>query len=74
MSKNKKDVEIESDEKNQVEVKIQKKEPESFSTKFEPSSLGSLSLKSFAKYILVFNFFIKGNISLIFPGFGLQLQ
>ncbi len=34
-SKNKKDVEIESDEKNQVEVKIQKKEPESLSTKFE---------------------------------------
>jgi len=32
-SKNKKDVEIESDEKNQV--KIQKKEPESLSTKFE---------------------------------------
>jgi len=35
MSKNKKDIEIESDEKNQVEVKIQKKEPESLSTKFE---------------------------------------
>ncbi len=34
-SKNKKNVEIESDEKNQVEVKIQKKEPESLSTKFE---------------------------------------
>jgi len=34
-SKNKKDVEIESDEKNQVKVKIQKKEPESLSTKFE---------------------------------------
>ena len=34
-SKNKKYVEIESDEKNQVEVKIQKKEPESLSTKFE---------------------------------------
>ena len=34
-SKNKKDVEIESDEKNQVEVKAQKKEPESLSTKFE---------------------------------------
>ena len=34
-TKNKKDVEIESDEKNQVEVKIQKKEPESLSTKFE---------------------------------------
>ena len=32
-SKNKKDVEIESDEKNQV--KIQKKEPDSLSTKFE---------------------------------------
>jgi len=35
ISKNKKDVEIESDEKNQVKVKIQKKEPESLSTKFE---------------------------------------
>jgi len=35
MSKNKKDVEIESDEKNQVKVKIQKKEPDSLSTKFE---------------------------------------
>ena len=34
-SKNKKDVEIESDEKNQVKVKIQKKEPEALSTKFE---------------------------------------
>ena len=34
-SKNKKDVEIKSDEKNQVVVKIQKKEPESLSTKFE---------------------------------------
>jgi len=34
-SKNKKDVEIESDEKNQVEGKIQKKEPNSLSTKFE---------------------------------------
>jgi len=34
-SKNKKDVEIESDEKNQAEIKIQKKEPESLSTKFE---------------------------------------
>ena len=34
ISKNKKDVEIESDEKKQVEVKIQKKEPESLSTKF----------------------------------------
>jgi len=34
-SKNKKYVEIESDEKNQVGVKIQKKEPESLSTKFE---------------------------------------
>ena len=34
-SKNKKNVEIESVEKNQVEVKIQKKEPESLSTKFE---------------------------------------
>jgi len=34
-TKNKKDVEIESDEKNQVEDKIQKKEPESLSTKFE---------------------------------------
>jgi len=33
--KNKKNVGIESDEKNQVEVKIQKKEPESLSTKFE---------------------------------------
>ena len=33
--KNKKDIEIESDEKNQVEVKMQKKEPESLSTKFE---------------------------------------
>ena len=33
--KNKKDIEIESDEKNQVEVKIQKKDPESLSTKFE---------------------------------------
>jgi len=35
MSKNKKDIEIESDEKNQVKVKIQKKEPDSLSTKFE---------------------------------------
>ena len=35
VSKNKKDVEIESDEKNQVGIKIQKKEPESLSTKFE---------------------------------------
>ena len=34
-AKNKKNVEIESDEKNQVEIKIQKKEPESLSTKFE---------------------------------------
>jgi len=34
-SKNKKNIEIESDEKNQVEVKIQKKEPDSLSTKFE---------------------------------------
>ena len=34
-SKNKKNVEIESYEKNQVGVKIQKKEPESISTKFE---------------------------------------
>jgi len=34
-SKNKKDVEIESDERSQVEVKIQKKEPESLSAKFE---------------------------------------
>jgi len=34
-SKNKKAVEIKSDEENQVEVKIQKKEPESLSTKFE---------------------------------------
>jgi len=35
-SKNKKDVEIESDEKNQyVEAKTRKKEPESLSTKFE---------------------------------------
>jgi len=34
-AKNKKNVEIESDEKNQVEVDIQKKEPESLSTKFE---------------------------------------
>jgi len=33
--KNKKNVGIETDEKNQVEVKIQKKEPESLSTKFE---------------------------------------
>jgi len=33
--KNKKDIGIESDEKNQVKVKIQKKEPESLSTKFE---------------------------------------
>ena len=33
--KNKKNVGIETNEKNQVEVKIQKKEPESLSTKFE---------------------------------------
>ena len=33
--KNKKNVGMESDEKNQVEDKIQKKEPESLSTKFE---------------------------------------
>ena len=33
--KNKKNVVIETDEKNQVEDKIQKKEPESLSTKFE---------------------------------------
>ena len=33
--KNKKNVGIETDEKNQVEVKIQKKEPDSLSTKFE---------------------------------------
>jgi len=35
MSKNKKDIEIELDEKNQVKDKIQKKEPDSLSTKFE---------------------------------------
>ena len=35
ISKNKKDGKIELDEKNQVEVKIQKKEPDTLSTKFE---------------------------------------